>query len=255
MPLSLRPLVLGTFKHWMQPLAGVLCLSYLLQAEENSRPDVGQITRGLMEAQEELDSVPFREVMLAASGHKVLPCDPKDTVTEEIIKAINLAAKATAKRLNAPDSPARASRRINEVSRLAEDWLREELNRDPALACEIPETAKGTKQRSGYPDLRVTHRASGRVAYLDPKLYETSQGESSLRSFYFQPRRETNKVRSDAHHLLLGFEHDGKVGQWRFSRWKLIDLHGLRLQLKAEFHASNREAYRKDGQLSEGLAE
>jgi 5'-3' exonuclease len=45
--------------------------------------------------------------------------------------------------------------------------------------------------------------------------------------------------------LLCGIEHDGKEGQWTFTRFHLVDLSTLRVRLKAEFQASNAELYPK----------
>ena len=80
--------------------------------------------------------------------------------------------------------------------------------------------------RSGYPDLRIVDLASKRVFYLDPKLYVSGSRDSSFRAFYFEPKMATNKVRDDAVHLVVGFEHElqEKNGAWKFTRWDLVDL-------------------------------
>ena len=148
--------------------------------------------------------------------------------------------------LPAPDSPVKSLRRINEASRWFEDALLERLDATEQFSAKIPITAAGTSQRSGYPDIRVVHTASGRVFYLDPKLYEATSENSSLRSFYFTPKLKTNKVLEDACHLLLGIAHDGNDGDWRFISWKLVDLSKLTVRLKPEFQASNRDLYRPE---------
>ena len=48
---------------------------------------------------------------------------------------------------------------------------------------------------------------SKRVFYLDPKLYAAGSRDSSFRTFYFEPKKSTNKVRDDAVHFVVGFEH------------------------------------------------
>ena len=82
------------------------------------------------------------------------------------------------------------------------------------------------RSRSGYPDLRIVDPASKRVFYLDPKLYVSGSRDSSFRAFYFEPKMATNKVRDDAVHLVVGFEHElqEKNGAWKFTRWDLVDL-------------------------------
>lgn len=63
---------------------------------------------------------------------------------------------------------------------------------------------------------------------------------------WFTPRLATNKVLHDAHHLLAGIEHDGRVGAWMFTGWKLVDLCDFRVRLKAEYQGGNRDLYREE---------
>jgi hypothetical protein len=112
-------------------------------------------------------------------------------------------------------------------------------------------------QRSGYPDLRIVDLTSKRVFYLDPKLYAAGSRDSSFRAFYFEPRKSTNKVRDDAVHLVVGFEHSPReTGSaspnaiWKFTRWDLVDLSRFRVKLKAEFQGSNRDMYRQEATIA-----
>ena len=89
-------------------------------------------------------------------------------------------------------------------------------------------------------------KATGRVIYLDPKLYAKGSRHSSLRTFYFTPKRETNKVNDDACHLIAGIEHEKTGAEVNFTRWELIDLSRFRVRLKAEFEGSNADMYRED---------
>ena len=129
--------------------------------------------------------------------------------------------------------------------------LRELLNAASGLCCDFPLTAEGKVQRSGYPDLRIVDLESKRVFYLDPKLYAVGSRDSSFRAFYFEPRKSTNKVRDDAVHFVVGFEHlprEAGSGSpnaiWKFTRWDLVDLSRFTVKLKAEFQGSNRDMYR-----------
>jgi len=185
----------------------------------------------------------FAEVVSASSGHRILPADRGDPAMGTILDAIDEAASRSLVLLNAGDSPVRSLRRINEASRYFEDALRTFIDAHPDLACSVPTTTDGTTQRSGYPDLRIEHVPSGRVAYLDPKLFEETSRSSSLRTFYYEPKARSSKIREDASHLLLGISHDGKDGAWTFTGTELIDLSRLQVRLKAEFQASNRELY------------
>ena len=124
-------------------------------------------------------------------------------------------------------------------------------------------------QRSGYPDLRIVDLESKRVFYLDPKLYASGSRDSNFRTFYFEPRKDTNKVRDDAVHFVVGFEHQRRAAasvsrgasdhalnaaaerrgdnmRWKFIRWDLVDLSRFTVKLKAEFQGSNRDMYRAE---------
>ena len=174
------------------------------------------------------------------------------------------------KRLNTPASEIQTINRINEVSSHFENVLRELPKATPGLQCDFPLTVEGKVQRSGYPDLRITDLESKRVFYLDPKIYAAGIRDSSFRTFYFEPKKSTNKVRDDAVHFVVGFEHTprevaaslsrgasgsdqnaaterrGYNATWKFTRWDLVDLSRFTVKLKAEFQGSNRDLYRPE---------
>ena len=115
-----------------------------------------------------------------------------------------------------------------------------------ATTGDFPRTADGRIQRSGYPDLRLVDRKSGTVIYVDPKLFERGSRASTFRTFYYEPKIETSKINDNAHHLIVGIEHGGAAGHWKFLNWDLVDVSGLRVKLKAEFQSSNKELYRPE---------
>src|SRR5437870_12455187 len=108
--------------------------------------------------------------------------------------------------------------------------------------------------RSGYPDLRIVDVASKRVFYLDAKLYAARSRDSSFRTFYFEPKIATNKVRDDAVHFIVGFEHEprGKNVRWKFTRWALVELARFRVKMNAEFQGSNHDVYRSEAIVASG---
>ena len=189
-------------------------------------------------------SFSFAEVIKSSSGQEVIPYTPADSSHAYCLRAVREATSTVIDKLNSSSSPAKGLSRINECSRHAEDLLCLELNKDTELTCEIPLNTKGKKQRSGYPDLLITHKSSGLKIYLDPKIFEKKSRASSFRTFYFEPRLRTMKVQHDALHILVGIAHDGNDGNWRFSDPELVDLSKLKVRLKAEFQASNRDIYR-----------
>ena len=197
----------------------------------------------------------LRDVIFYATGKKVRPLDRDDETDQRVLAQIGEALDEVIKRMNAPDSPVQTVARINEVSGPFEEMIRELLDATPGLSCDFPKTATERVQRSGYPDLRLVDEASKRVYYMDPKLYAAGSRESSFRTFYFEPKVATNKVREDAVHLILGFEHEKrKGGSWEFTRWSVVDLAEFKVRLKAEFQGSNRDMYRPDAILATSAA-
>lgn len=204
--------------------------------------DACELVRWVLKDEQDLKGIPFPDVVLAATGKKVIPVDPeKDAVW---LARIGRALDRTLNALNEPDGKIHDTARVNEASRHVEDRLLAELNNEPGWKCSIPKNANGEDQRSGYPDLRLTME-NGEVVYLDPKLYDSPT--STLRTFYYEPKTSTNKIRDDARHLLVAIRHSGKSGNdLRLLSWKLVDVSKIPVRLKAEFQASNSDMYRKE---------
>ncbi|MEP6698738.1 MAG: hypothetical protein ABJB09_03320 [Verrucomicrobiota bacterium] len=223
-----------------------LLLVAVAHAQETKSP-VDTLIPWLLQENQELRAIPFSEVIFDATGKRVIAIDPKNETDQRVIKQISNVLDEVMKRMNAPDSVIQEIPRINEVSSHFEDLMRELLNATPGLHCDSPPTAEGRVQRSGYPDLRLVDVETKRVFYLDPKLLAAGSRNSSFRTFYFEPKIATNKVRDDAVHLIVGFEHAPKSGgHWNFTRWDVVDLAHFKVRLKAEFQGSNRDMYRPD---------
>jgi hypothetical protein len=207
----------------------------------------GSLIPWLLQEGDDLRGIPFSDVVRAATGKAVRAIDPADGTDARVLKQIGEGLDQVLKRMNAPDAPVQSVARINEVSSAFEDMMRELMNAMPGLSCDFPKTANERVQRSGYPDLRLVDTATGRVYYMDPKLYAEGSRSSSFRTFYFEPKVATNKVRDDAVHLILGIEHAPRnAGHWEFTRWDIVDLAHFEVKLKAEFQGSNRDMYRPD---------
>ena len=177
----------------------------------------------------------------------MIAVDRADKDEQRILTTIGTVLDAVLADMNAPESKTRTAKRVNEMSSHFENAIQARLNATPGMKCDFPRTAAGRIQRSGYPDIVLKDQATGRVFYLDPKLFASGSKRSSFRTFYFEPKRETNKVTEDARHLIVGIEHDRAAdGTVRFLRWELIDLSDFRVRLKAEFEGSNTDMYRPD---------
>src|SRR5947209_14293309 len=236
----------------------VLANAAMAQLSPAPKAAVDQLIPWLLDENQQLRGVPFGEVILHTTGKNVFRFDANNPVDQRVAKAIGAASNETMKRLNAPSSAIQNVDRINEVSSRFEDNLRELLNATPGLRCDFPLTNEGKVQRSGYPDLRIVDLESNRVFYLDPKLYAAGSRDSSFRTFYFEPKKATNKVRDDAVHFIVSFEHQPspryglagerreKNGRWKFTRWDLVDLSHFEVKLKAEFQGSNYDMYRAE---------
>jgi len=225
----------------------------LAQISPTSKAPVDQLIPWLLDEGQQLRGISFSDLIFDTTGRKVMPFETNNAVDQRVAKAISAACDETMKRLNAPDSAIQNVDRINEVSSHFEDILRGLLNATPGLQCNFPLTAEGKVQRSGYPDLRITDLESKRVFYLDPKLYAAGSRDSSFRTFYFEPKKSTNKVRDDAVHFVVGFEHAPREtgsaspnAMWKFTRWDLVDLSRFTIRLKAEFQGSNHDLYRPE---------
>ena len=219
-------------------------LAFSASAAETNKSDISQLIVAVVEAGGELKEIPFADVVKATTGKRILSFDQKSDADRELLAKIGLALDEVIVRMNATNSVAQKQRRINEVSSHFEDEMKRVLNDVPGFSCDFPHLASGKIQRSGYPDLRLVEKKSGRVIYLDPKLYEEGSRSSGFRTFYFEPKKETNKILDDAHHLIVGFAHDGrKSGRWKFLSWELVDLSQFKVRLKAEFQGSNHDLY------------
>jgi hypothetical protein len=217
-------------------------------SQTDEKRQIDALIPWLLQEDTQLRGIPFSEVIFDVTGKRVLAFNPKNEIDSRVVKQISFVLDEVMSQLNSPASVIQGIPRINEVSSHFEDLMRELLNKTSGLTCDFPKTIEGRLQRSGYPDLELIDQESHRVYYLDPKLYAIGSRDSSFRTFYFEPRIATNKVREDAVHFIVGFEHEKPAAarQWKFTRWDLIDLSHFQVKLKAEFQGSNRDMYRPE---------
>lgn len=206
--------------------------------------DIERLIPWLLDDERDLENIPFARILEATTGRQALEFNPDRH--GELLNTLTSVFDACLAVMNEHDSPIRSGGRINEASRHIESELMERINALPGWVCALPKTSDGRTQRSGYPDLQIT-APDGTIIYLDPKLHTAANRESSLRTFYYSARKDTNKVNDDGLHLLLGLQHNGKPGDaLRLEEWTLVDISTLPIRLKAEFQASNRDLYARD---------
>jgi hypothetical protein len=222
-------------------LAGLVALSSHIRSDE-AKPDSTVLIEWLLQDGRDLKGIPFSEVLAATTGKNILPVAPD----APWLRRLGAVLDRTLAAMNDTAHPIHSVGRINEASRFIEDQLMAECNKEPGWSCGIPRTSAGEEQRSGYPDLRLVLEDQS-VVYLDPKLFARGSKTSTLRTFYYEPKTTTSKVHDDARHLLVGVQHNGgEGGQIRFEEWDLVDVSKIKVQLKAEFQAANKDMYRGD---------
>jgi hypothetical protein len=207
-----------------------------------AKSDSAVLIEWLLQDGRELKGIPFSEVLAATTGKNILPVASDAPWLQRLGAVLDRTLAA----MNDTAHPIHSVGRINEASRFIEDQLMAECNKEPGWSCGIPRTSAGEEQRSGYPDLRLVLEDQS-VVYLDPKLFARGSKTSTLRTFYYEPKTTTGKVHDDAQHLLVGVQHNsGEGGQIRFEEWDLVDVSKIKVQLKAEFQATNKDLYRGD---------
>lgn len=196
-----------------------------------------------------LKGVPFPVVIKALTQKVVLPFDKDNPGLSMVLSKLVLAAEVAALEANKVGI---FTARPNEAGNAIERFVQEAL-RQSGLVAQKPLIAAGKRKAAGYPDFEVS--GQGVVVYLDCKTYAMGKEGQSLRTFFLYPSREPKVIR-DGYHLLLAFgmmvESRGSRPCFLPVRWALYDLFELKVQVKHEFNASNRDIYGKLTPLASG---
>lgn len=97
-----------------------------------------------------------------------------------------------------------------------------------------PKTSKGKLMSSAYPDRELNGEA-----YIEVKVFDVDSKNSSFRSFYLST---LDKITKSLPHVLVAFPHKDRV--LIDTEPEVIDLYNLKLRLKQEFNASNKDIYK-----------
>ena len=221
-------------------LAILLCLLFSHAAVAQPAPPANPPSeRALAELTRPAKKLPFKTVIHATTGHRVLDLDTNNPahagLRAKIFKAAGLAGERARK-------DGLAAARPNEAGNHLEPFVRAALL-EAGLEARIPRTTTDRAQAAGYPDIEIVGPVP---CYLELKSYNAATVNTTQRSFYYSPS-ETRKVTRDAVHLLLAYElekveRDGKA-LFVPRHWKLISLQDLEVDLKFEFNQSNRGLY------------
>ena len=200
-----------------------------------------------------IKGIPFHIAVKALYGHEVLPLDLKDEKDAQLIKELSHAAQIAGKNANRRGI---FRNRPNEVGNDMEIFVKAALQ-SRGFRPETPITANGTRKAVGYPDIYFKDKYHRHV-YLECKTYNKANINTTQRAFYFSPAAEgQSKVIYDAHHLIMSFEV--KQIQRKGRRcyipiaWKLVSIYSMNVSVKHEFNASNRDIYRREAILAEGI--
>lgn len=191
-----------------------------------------ELIKSAVKASEILKNITFPELVEATSGYKVISLDRSNEKDVELLNNLIKSANHLIEICNRTRRRFQGNR-INEVGNAIEEEFVQELRTTslkPQLLVE-----------KGYPDMNITDRYD-RKTYLESKA--TSRNwDDTFRSFYYTSGK---KITADARHLLIGWKvEEERDKYWKIVDWKLVDLSDLKLQLKSEFNASNRDVYIK----------
>ncbi len=197
-----------------------------------------------------LKNIPFPIVIKGLSGFSVVPFNHNDEADRSLLQKLSKAIEKATKKVNEGGI---FSNRPNEVGNQIEPFVRQALN-DLGLTATIPKTKRGIHKGAGYPDIEIKED-NERITYLECKTYNLKSEDSSQRAFYLSPSEDT-KITIDARHLLVGFEvqlsERSNKPAYVPVRWRLYTLDKLRVQVKYEFNASNKNIYLDGALLAEG---
>jgi hypothetical protein len=196
-----------------------------------------------------LREIPFPVVIKALTGRQVLSIDKDSKNCRELLQRLATGVSMACKNARKVGIQ---TRRPNEVGNRIEPFVREALT-SMGMVATVPITRSGRPKKFGYPDIFIKD-INNTICYLECKTYNIENIDSSFRAFYLSPSEES-KIIADAYHLLVSFEieEENRAGGKVFVpvHWRLYSLETMRLQIKHEFNASNREMYTRDALLME----
>jgi len=199
---------------------------------------------------EPLKGIPYPIAIKALTGCRVLHFDLSNKENQKLLNLLKNAAQIA---VNKAYKQGIFTRRPNEAGNHIEPFVISAL-RKIGLIADKPRTKSGKIKVAGYPGIEIRDNQR-RTIYLDCKTYNPATKNQSFRTFYFSPSKDP-KITKDAFHLLLSFEltREERKGQMAFVpiSWQLYTLENLKVQVKHEFNASNKELYKPEFLLAKG---
>ena len=193
----------------------------------------------LIEVAHTMQEISFKDVLETTSGYKLHSVNLQQKEDKELVETLTNSCNNFLALCNKTKRRFFGTR-INEVSKAIENELVEEIKKTGL----IPKILSA----QGYPDIELQDRYD-RVNYLEVKI-SSKRELSGFRTFYYTSGK---KIENDARHLLLGLlitEESDKY--WKIEEWTLTDLSKLKVSLKAEFNAGNKDIYTKESIIAQG---
>jgi len=196
--------------------------------------DLGDIYR----FSKDLGKIDFVKLVHESAGHDMIRYDPTDEIHKTVLDKMSDALNTFVK------SSRRATRftgnRVNDIGSTLEETIMQEMKKVGLDSKKL--------SGSGYPDLMITHCELD--VYVEMKSSSVKNGNVNHRLFYYTSGK---KITVDAIHLLLQIaltEEKDKI--WIVDNWTLRDLYDLKVGLKAEFNANQRD-FDSLGSIASGL--
>lgn len=188
-----------------------------------------------------LKGLSMKIVIEGLSGHTVIPFNKKNIADIKVLTILKLVAKNVQEFIN--KSPIK-SKRVNEVGNIIEPIVLAELNKLNFKA------KRPQGQSTGYPDIEFED-CNKRIHYLECKTYNIKNINTTQRSFYLSPS-DNFKVKEHAIHFGISFEVENiNNDEYIVNSWKILDFSELKLDVKYEFNANNKDIYNKNLILAE----
>ena len=215
---------------------------------KNKENYIKQLESTISEFLKPLRNIPFPIAIKTLTGFKVLTFE-----IEENRELLDLFIKASHLGGQKAFQEGIFTVRPNEAGNQIEPFIMEAL-KEVGLDADKPLSKSGIRKAAGYPDIEVSDK-DGQTIYVDCKTYNTRTKDQTFRTFYFSPSKDP-KITKDAFHFLISFELDLAERKRKQAfvpiSWQIYTLDKLKVQVKHEFNASNKDLYRTESLLAEG---
>ncbi len=189
--------------------------------------------------------IPFELVIRSLCDVKVLKFDLNSDANQKLLNLIVKASKDTCEKVQS--NPIERSR-PNEVGNDIEPFVMNAL-KNLGLTAGRPSARSGRGKSTGYPDVRI--ESCDYPVYLEVKTFAAANKSTTQRSFYLSPSGAP-KVTEDAYHLLVGFEIEREGNLYRPVAFEIVELYGLKCDMKSEFNSDNKRLYEEGRILATG---